>query len=342
MAPALFLFLFAPVSAEYLIGYDDIIGDAAALIFGLLIFGPLYGAPAVLIRETVRRSGRGWPSMLLLALAFGLAQAGLIYQSLFNPDYRAIPYWDELRLPTLVPAIGVSASMAVDFLKGHVFGSICAPIAMAETLVPARSTRPWLGPVGLAVMAVLWLLAAWLVLVDTLAHEAFTASPAQLVATTILIVVLVVVAFRLPPTARRPVAPGPVPTPWVVGALSLVLLGMRTLLGGLGPMGLEPDGWLATGIAFGAVVAWLVLAGRWSRRRGWDGRHVLAAAAGSLLGVAGTAFIVEPLGDVPATAKYVTNAALLAIVLLLVVLAARAQRRHQAGHGHGDPSRSTA
>ena len=83
---------------------------------GLLILGPLYGAPAVFIGETTRGAGRGWPSMLLLALAFGLVQAGLIDQSLFNPDYRAIPYWDELREPTLVPAIGVSASMALDLL----------------------------------------------------------------------------------------------------------------------------------------------------------------------------------------------------------------------------------
>jgi hypothetical protein len=88
VAPALFLLLFAPVSAEYLIGYDDTIGDPAVLVFGLVIFGPLYGAPAVLIREAARRAGRGWPSMLLLGLAFGLAQAGLIDQSLFNPDYR--------------------------------------------------------------------------------------------------------------------------------------------------------------------------------------------------------------------------------------------------------------
>jgi hypothetical protein len=326
VAPALFLFFFAPVSAEYLIGYDDIIGDAAALIFGLLIFGPLYGAPAVLIRETTRRAGRGWPSMLLLALAFGLVQAGLIDQSLFNPNYRAIPYWDEMREPTLIPAIGVSASMAFEFLKGHVFGSICAPIALAEALVPQRSTRPWLGPVGLAVMAVLWLLAAWLVLMDTLAQEAFTASPAQLAATTILVVVLVVVAFRLPPTAGRPVESGPVPAPLVVGLLSLGLLDMGTVLGALG---LEPFGWPATGIALGAVVVWLVAVGRWSRRRGWDGRHVLAAAAGSLLGVAGTAFVVEPLGDVPAMAKYVTNAVLLAIVVGLVAWAARAQRGYR-------------
>jgi hypothetical protein len=263
--------------------------------------------------------------MLLLALAFGLVQAGLIDQSLFNPDYRAIPYWDEMREPTLIPAIGVSASTAFDFLKGHVFGSICAPIALAEALVPQRSTRPWLGPVGLAVMAMLWLLAAWFVLVDTLAQEAFTASLAQLAWTAALVVVLVVVAFRLPSTAGRGVESGPVPAPLVVGVLSLVLLGMRTVLDALSPLGLEPYSWQAAGIALGAVVVWLVVVGRWSRRRGWDGRHILAAAAGSLLGVAGTAFIVEPLGDVPAMAKYVTNAVLLAIVLLLVAWAARAQ-----------------
>jgi hypothetical protein len=60
---------------------------------------------------------------------------------------------------------------------------------------------------------------------------------------------------------------------------------------------------------------------------------VLAAAAGSLLGVAGAAFLVGPLGDVPAAAKYATNTVLLAIVLLLVVLAARAQRQHRVEAG---------
>jgi hypothetical protein len=49
--------------------------------------------------------------------------------------------------------------------------------------------------------------------------------------------------------------------------------------------------------------------------------------------VAGAAFIVEPLGDVPATAKYATNAVLLAIVLLLAVLAARAQRQSRVQEG---------
>ena len=57
-APAIFLLVFAPVGAEYLIGYDDITGDLTAMVFGLVIFGPLYGAPAVLIREAARRGSR--------------------------------------------------------------------------------------------------------------------------------------------------------------------------------------------------------------------------------------------------------------------------------------------
>lgn len=69
IAPAVFLLFFAPITAEYLIGYDDTIGHPEELIFGLLIFGPLYGAPAVLIREFTRRAVQNWPTILLLALA---------------------------------------------------------------------------------------------------------------------------------------------------------------------------------------------------------------------------------------------------------------------------------
>jgi hypothetical protein len=78
----------APVCAEHLIGYDDTIGDPAALVFGLVVFAPLYGAPALAIRELARRTGGGWPAILLLAAAIGVVQAGLIDQSLFSPDWH--------------------------------------------------------------------------------------------------------------------------------------------------------------------------------------------------------------------------------------------------------------
>ena len=56
-------------------------------IIVVLFLGPMYGGAALLIREVTRRTGRGWPTILLLAAAFGVLQAALVDQSLFSPVY---------------------------------------------------------------------------------------------------------------------------------------------------------------------------------------------------------------------------------------------------------------
>jgi hypothetical protein len=103
---ALGLFVLAPVCAEYLWGYDTSTGDRVALVGGLVFLAPLYGAPALLIRETARRLGLGWPGILLLAAAFGIVQAGIVDQSLFSTNYRDISYWKEITLPTHIGPLG--------------------------------------------------------------------------------------------------------------------------------------------------------------------------------------------------------------------------------------------
>ncbi|PAU44342.1 hypothetical protein [Streptomyces albireticuli] len=175
--PVLGLTLLSPVAAEYLIGYGDTIGRPKELLAGLLVLGPLYGTVAVLIREAVRRTGRGWPSMLLLGLAFGLIQAGIIDQSLFNDDYRDVPDWQETLRPTFVPGLGISAAMALNFLVGHMVWSFCAPVAVVEACVPRLADRPWLGRTGLIVLPLLYLAAAALIYQDHLRTEHFTAAP---------------------------------------------------------------------------------------------------------------------------------------------------------------------
>ena len=62
------LLVLAPVCAEYLAAYDDSTGDALLLIGNLIIFAPLYGAPALLIREVARRNGLGWIGIIALVL----------------------------------------------------------------------------------------------------------------------------------------------------------------------------------------------------------------------------------------------------------------------------------
>ena len=80
--PAVTLFFVAPLVAEFLLGNLPL-----KLLGALVMLGPLYGGGALLIRELVRRSGRGWPSILMLAFAYAVIEEAFTTQTLFNPDY---------------------------------------------------------------------------------------------------------------------------------------------------------------------------------------------------------------------------------------------------------------
>ncbi|MGH3098404.1 MAG: hypothetical protein ACRDMV_20660 [Streptosporangiales bacterium] len=66
--PAVGLFFLSPLVAEFLLG--DIPTTAMS---ALVLLAPTYGGGALLIREVSRRAGLGWPSMLALAAAYGVA-----------------------------------------------------------------------------------------------------------------------------------------------------------------------------------------------------------------------------------------------------------------------------
>jgi hypothetical protein len=69
MAPVLLLLVIAPLVAEFLLG--DV---ALASLPALVLFIPLYGGGAVLIREVVRHRGGGWPAIVVLAAAYGVVE----------------------------------------------------------------------------------------------------------------------------------------------------------------------------------------------------------------------------------------------------------------------------
>jgi hypothetical protein len=73
-APAIALFFLSPLVAEFLLGDFTILQ-----LPYLFLLAPAYGGAAVLIREVSRRAGRGWPTMILLALAYALIEEGLYY-----------------------------------------------------------------------------------------------------------------------------------------------------------------------------------------------------------------------------------------------------------------------
>ncbi|MFF9869699.1 hypothetical protein ACF1G0_30615 [Streptomyces sp. NPDC013953] len=311
LGPVVGLLLLSPICAEYLIGYLEVMGRPVDLLIGLLLLAPLYGTAAVLIREALRRTGRGWPSTLLLSAAFGVIQAGLVDQSLFNPDFVDEPSWDLERLPTAIPALGISADHILDFVVGHVIWSFAAPIAVVESCAPRAAERPWLGRVGIGVMVVLYGLAVLVFLHEHTKH--FMASPGQLGAAAASAVALAAAAF-LVPRCRAPRRSGWVPAPWLAGSTAVVLMTVHHVLPSSRP-GTVSD--LLVLVLLGGLVA------RWSARAQWGRAHALAVGGAALVTNAGLAFMVEPLGEVSYTAKYAANAVLMAGVLALLFWARR-------------------
>jgi hypothetical protein len=307
LAPALGLFLLAPLVAEYLLGTISL-----SQLVAWPFIAPMYGGGALLVRELARRNGRGWPTIVLLAAAYGLLEAGLLDQSLFNPSYLG----HDFQSAAHVPALGVSAHYALAFVVGHAVWSISVPIVLVETLVPDRRTTPWLGGPGLAVTAVLFVAGCALIAWDHQVTERFLATPGQLGGAAAAVVALVAAAFavgrRIKPGSGRP-APGP----WRVGAAGLLASSLFFA---------RPESWLGVAMGLLLVAAMTVAVARWSRRAGWDAAHRFALAGGALLTYAWVGFALTPLMGAPGAADLIGNAVFALGALALLVACGRTVR----------------
>lgn len=272
IAPAVLLAVLAPIVAEFLLG--DFTIKNLLLILALL---PLYGCGALLIREIARRMGRGWPTILLLGLAYSLLEEGFLTQSLFNPNYvgaRLLDYG-------FVPALGTSLNWSVFVLSIHVVWSIATPVLIAEGVASDRRTRPWLGAPGLMVTSFLFLVGCIATVRFSLSSSPFVASRWQFVSVGTLVLLATGAAFLVRPRLGTPgdrAAPRPVWVFLVVLAVSIVFMtaesvardrGMRAIVSVLARLTCE------------ATAAGLILA--WSRRRTWGPTHYLAISTGTTL-----------------------------------------------------------
>jgi hypothetical protein len=306
--PAIGLFFLAPLVAEFLLGNLPI-----KMLPVILVLAPLYGGGALLIREVVRRAGRGWPSIVVLALVYGIIEEAYTTQSLFNPNYLKLNL--HLLDTAYIPALGIGAAWTIFVLNLHTAWSVSASIALVEAAAPDRAEVPWLGRIGLTVTGLLFALGVFVTTRFQLKQDAFRASHAQLVTAGVICLVLVVLAFLLP---RRSAATnsGWIPSPWIAGALALAA-GSAILV--------MPKSWnwdaVAAVLAIDVVMIAAVIL--WSRRSGWGMRHKLALGSGAALAYGWHAFIENPVVGKGAIMIRVGNAIFLLGAVALIAFAAK-------------------
>ena len=307
------LLFVAPVVAEYLLGDLPL-----KLLPALIVLAPAYGGGAILIREATRRTGRGWPTMLVLGAAYAMIAEGLVTQSLFNHDYLRMHL--HLLDHAYLPAMGIGVWWTLFMLNLHTFWSMGVSIALVEALFPAQAETPWLGLVGDSVVAVVFVLGSAANFGIGLKQNQFMASHVQLVCSAVLSVSLVVAAFSIP--ARTPrIGSGMVPSPWMTGAAAFAL--------GAGVLYTPPKwGWAAAGALLALDAVFLVLVGLFSRRAGWSKLHALSLASGGALADGIHAFTQKPLiGGL--LSMRISNTVCLAAALGLIGLSARRILRYQ-------------
>jgi hypothetical protein len=306
--PAAGLFFLAPLVAEFLLGNLPI-----TMLPVVIVLAPMYGGGALLIRELVRRAGRGWPSIVLLGLAYGIVEEAYTTQSLFNPNYLKLNL--HLLAPAYISALGIGAWWTVFVLTLHTAWSVSASIVLVEAAVPERAEVPWLGNVGLAVTVLLLGFGASITTRYQLKQDAFRASHAQFATAGLICVVLMLAAFLLPRRSRA-VEDAPAPNFWVSGGLALVAGSAVLIL---------PSSWkwgaaasiLAVDLCTFALVLW------WSRRRSWGMRHKLALGAGAALAYGWHSLVEKPVTGGNLAVVRAGNAIFLLGAIALIAFAAQ-------------------
>jgi hypothetical protein len=340
---ALTLFFVAPLVAEFLLG------DFPATWLPLIIvLAPMYGGGALLIRELTRRTGRGWPTILLLGVAYAIVEEAFTTQTLFNPDIFGLHM--HFLSHAWIPTLGIGAWWTLFMLNVHAFWSIGVSIALAEGLFPVPAglflsptglnsppagpnpshiAAPWLGKIGLSVAAALFAVGVYANTYYTLHHDPFRATHTQLLVSALLVVVFAAAAFLIAPASRnqsaatspfaapsRPAASLPVPPAWLAG-LAAFLFGAAVFLAPI------QWNWGAVGWILAVDLAFLFLLWLFSIRNGWTELHTFSIGAGGALVYGVHAFISKPVVPCPRWVVLPSHVLFLALALAVIALGTR-------------------
>jgi hypothetical protein len=314
-SPAFVLFFLSPAVGELLSG-----SSPPAEFFnplGFAVSALVYGGGAILAREFAARWGKGWGAILLLGLAYGIVEEGLMVKSFFDPG------WGDLGpLTGYGRWLGVNWVWSLHLVLYHAAFSIAIPILLVELMFRERRSESWVSTKKLAVTAALF--------VGACAFGFFIMAPYRppvvpYLAALAITAALCVLAWRLPTRRRTIVTRRPARPRWFAVIGFVWTLGLFLMVWQLPILGVVPGVTIALVVSLTALCAWAI----WRLSRGaraWSDAHRLALAAGALSFFVVLAPLAEP--D-PERVDNTTGMGLvgLAAAVMLAWLAVRVRRR---------------
>ena len=280
--------------------------------FGLTMMTALYGCGAILCRELKVRWRKGMGSLLLLGVAYGIAEEGIMVASWFNPG------WQDLGvLGVFGRWLGVNWVWAVELTMYHAIVSITVPIILVELVYSDRKFEPWVSGRWLKVVAIVFMVdvIGGLILFGEVTK--FKPNILQIGFATFLAVIAVLMAKRLGSDwARRghKTLPRPrsillliITAAFLNGAIFIVLPNLMSFV--LGPLIVSALGFILT-----LQTVRLLISYNWLTS---SGVHRLAIAAGTL-----TPFILfSPIQEIDTSRlDDASGMALVGLISLLLLL----------------------
>lgn len=314
LAAVVSLFFLSPLIAEYLLGSLPM-----SMIAILPLMAAMYGSGALLIREVVRRSGRGWPSLVLLAIAYGFIEEGFVTQSLFNPNYLHLRLLDF----GFMPALGTAIPWVLFVVSIHTVWSISVPIGLTESLFTKDRDAKWLHPVGIAAVVLIFLAGSAAVAIYSYKDIPFLASPAQFGATAAIVAGLVAAAFLLPPKGAVPKGEAP---HWIVLFAAALAAGSAVMLVQHKLAAEWHWNWqVCVALIVAVEAAFVAFMTATTRGRAWSDLQRWALMAGGLGTYVWVGFLTD--AELHGKADLPAHTALAAAFVLLVVFAGWRNRR---------------
>ena len=274
--PGVTLLFLAPVLGELVSAHQTPLEFINPMNF-LLLSLP-YGFGALVVRELTVKWEKGWPSLLLLGLAYGIYEEAIVVYSVFDPQ------WKELgSLSRYGFVAGVNWTWAALTIHFHTLISISSGIIITELLYPAKRHRPWLKKKFLIACfagLILWVPALGYIMI---VYTGRTFPPPALYSLACLLIILLVwVAYRIPEHLLQPNNRS-VPWPVFFFITGLVNMSVFFFTVFLTADHSFPPLWLTMLflICFDGLSVWLVLYFS-GNGYNWDERHVLALIAGFL------------------------------------------------------------